>query len=99
MIGFRRGLYQAFAEVEDALSARERLRARAGRLGQALTAARRAELLAELRFREGAVALQTWLDAQETRRQVEVALAENRLSELENHVALVEALGGDAAAP
>ncbi len=99
VIGFRRGLYQAFAEVENALSARERLRARAGRLGQALTAARRAELLAELRFREGAVALQTWLDAQETRRQVEVALAENRLSELENHVALVEALGGDAAAP
>jgi NodT family efflux transporter outer membrane factor (OMF) lipoprotein len=96
VIGFRGALYQAFAEVEDALSARTRLRARAGRLGQALAAARRAERLAELRFREGAVALQTWLDAQETRRQAEVALAENRLAELENHVALVEALGGDA---
>jgi NodT family efflux transporter outer membrane factor (OMF) lipoprotein len=98
VIGFRRALYQAFADVEDALSARTRLRARAERLGQALAAARRAERLAELRFREGAVALQIWLDAQETRRQAEVALAENRLSELENHVALVEALGGDAAA-
>jgi NodT family efflux transporter outer membrane factor (OMF) lipoprotein len=96
VIGFRRALYQAFAEVEDALSARARLRARAERLGQALGAARRAERLAELRFREGAVALQTWLDAQEARRQAEVALAENRLSELESHVALVEALGGDA---
>lgn len=98
VIGFRRALYQAFAEVEDALSARARLRARAGKLGQALAAARRAERLAELRFREGAVALQIWLDAQETRRQAEVSLAGNRLSELQNHVALVEALGGDALA-
>jgi hypothetical protein len=48
----------------------------------------------EIRYRAGSVALQAWLDAQERRRQAEVALAENRLSRLQNFTTLCQALGG-----
>jgi NodT family efflux transporter outer membrane factor (OMF) lipoprotein len=99
VISFRRTLYQALADVQNALSARTHLRARASKLAAAVEAAARAERLSELKFREGAVALKVWLDAQETRRTAEVSLVDNRLSELENHVTLIEALGGDAVAP
>jgi outer membrane protein TolC len=53
------------------------------------------ERLDEVRYRAGAIPLQLWLDAQDTRRQAENALAQNRLNRIQNYVLLCQALGGD----
>ena len=98
VIQFRQTLYKALTDVDNALSARERLAAEAEDLEESLTNARTVERLDEVRYRAGATPLKTWIDAQETRRQAEVALAQNRFSRYENYVALCIALGGDPVA-
>lgn len=95
-ITFRQTLYTALGEVEDALSARRQLALQGEQLSQALDAARRAERLYELRWRTGAEPLRVYLQAEESRRQAELALDANRLEALNAHAALVLALGGDA---
>lgn len=99
VIAFRQTLYVALGEVEDALSARRQLALQGERLQQSLDAARRAERLYELRWRAGAEPLRVYLQAQEARRQAELALDANRLDALNAHAALVLALGGDALTP
>jgi outer membrane protein TolC len=54
--------------------------------------------LNEVRYRAGAGTLKLWLDAQEKRRNADIALAENRLARLNSQLALYQALGGDTAA-
>lgn len=98
-IDFRQTLYDALGEVEDALSARQQLALREQRLQEALDAAVRAERLYEVRWRAGAEPLRVLLEAQESRRQAELALDANRLDALSTHAALVLALGGDALVP
>ncbi|SDO77913.1 efflux transporter, outer membrane factor (OMF) lipoprotein, NodT family [Rhodoferax sp. OV413] len=98
VVNFRQTLYTALGDVENALSARQQYRAQAVLLEQVLQAAIQAERLYEVRYRAGSVALKPWLDAQESRRSAEIALAENRLNQFNNHATLVQALGGDAAA-
>lgn len=98
-IDFRQTLYDALGEVEDALSARTQLAVREQRLREALDAALRAERLYEVRWRAGAEPLRVLLEAQESRRQAELALDANRLDALSTHAALVLALGGDALLP
>ncbi|AZY53575.1 efflux transporter outer membrane subunit [Bordetella avium] len=94
---FRQALYQAMADVENTLSARAQLARRARLLEAALEASRDAERLYEVRYRAGAVALRVWLDAQEKRRNAEIAVDDNRLQQLRNQVDVYQALGGDAA--
>lgn len=96
VVNFRQALYQAMADVENALSARVHLATQAELLGQSLAAAQQAEALNEVRYREGAVPLRTWLDAQERRRAAEIAVADNRLARYNNQVVLYQALGGDS---
>lgn len=97
VVGFRKSLYQAMADVENALSNRGQLRQRGEQLEAALSAAREAERLYEVRYRAGSVALRAWLDAQERRRTAEIARDENRLDRLVNQVKVYQALGGDDA--
>lgn len=94
VIGFRQTLYNALVEVDDALSSRQALAGEAAHLEEQLTQARRAEELAEVRYRAGATGVQAWLDEQEKRRKAETALAENRLSRLKHAMTLFQALGG-----
>lgn len=94
VLGFRQTWYQALADVETALSARVQYEDQGGRLEQAYQAAQTAERLSEVRYRAGAVPLKTWLDAQETRRQAENNLAQNRLNRLNALATLHQALGG-----
>ncbi|XAH24212.1 efflux transporter outer membrane subunit [Xylophilus sp. GW821-FHT01B05] len=96
VVNFRQTLYQALADVDNALSARSRYAEQATQLEQSLAAAQKAERLYETRYRLGAVPLRTWLDAQQTRRSAETALAENRYNQLVNHATLSKALGGSA---
>jgi NodT family efflux transporter outer membrane factor (OMF) lipoprotein len=98
-VQFRQTLYQALADVENALSGREQIAAQGAALEESLKNARTVERLDEVRYRAGSIPLQIWLDAQETRRQAENALAQNRLNRIENYVALCKSLGGDATLP
>ena len=96
VLNFRQTLYTALGDVDNALSLRQQLALQAARLQESLQAARTAERLYEVRYRAGAAALKAWLDAQEKRRSADIALADNRLSRLNNQLALYQALGGDA---
>jgi NodT family efflux transporter outer membrane factor (OMF) lipoprotein len=98
-VQFRQTLYQALTDVENALSARDQFAAQAQALEDSLTNARTVERLDEVRYRAGSIPLQVWLDAQQTRRQAEAALAQNRLNRIETYVSLCKSLGGDAALP
>ncbi|WP_339413671.1 efflux transporter outer membrane subunit [Pseudomonas sp. EA_35y_Pfl2_R5] len=97
VIQFRQALYQAFADVENALSARAYLAEQASLQAQNVVAAAEAERLYAIRYRAGAVALRMWLDAQESLRTAELLLAQTKLSQLQNLNTLYQSLGGDAA--
>jgi NodT family efflux transporter outer membrane factor (OMF) lipoprotein len=91
---FRQTLYSALKDVENALSARTNYTGEARQLEESLALSQKAEQLAEIRYRAGSTALQSWLDAQESRRDAERALSEVQLLRLKNCVALYQALGG-----
>lgn len=93
---FRTTLYTALSEVDNALSAREQLAAQVESARKSFEAARDIERMYEVRYRAGAADLRTWLDAQQTRRDSELSLAEARYSQLDNDVTLYQALGGSA---
>ncbi|MFN4265935.1 MAG: efflux transporter outer membrane subunit [Aquabacterium sp.] len=94
VLAYRQTWYQALADVENALSSRVQFDRQGEHLEMAMAAAKDAERLAEARYRAGAVALKTWLDAQEARRQAENNLALNRLNRLNAWATLQQALGG-----
>ncbi|WP_445681788.1 efflux transporter outer membrane subunit [Radicibacter daui] len=96
---FRQSVYSAFADVENALSARRQYAAQGELLTSAVDSARRAEAIYETRYRAGAVSLQDWLDAQEKRRSNEESLLENHLNQLNEQVTLYQALGGSTPLP
>lgn len=93
---FRKTLYTAFTEVDNALSARQELTRQVDLSQRSFNAAVEVERLYEVRYRAGATPLRQWLDAQETRRQSELALAQARLNQLQNDSRLFQALGGSA---
>jgi outer membrane protein TolC len=95
VVTFRRTLYTALAEVENALSAAARYQEEIVLLEQSVELSRKAEQLAEIRYRSGATGVQAWLDEQERRRNAEVTLSENRCNRLKNMMKLYQALGGD----
>lgn len=98
VIAFRQTFYRALSDVENALSLRRQQAAQADYLDKALASAYKAERIAEVQYRAGSVPIKTWLDAQESRRSAEAAVAANRLDRLGGYVALYQALGGDASA-
>jgi NodT family efflux transporter outer membrane factor (OMF) lipoprotein len=93
---FRRTLYLAFTEVDNALSARLELTKQVDLSQQSFVAASEVERLYEVRYRSGATPLRSWLDAQETLRISELSLAQARLTQLQNDSRLFQALGGSA---
>ncbi|UGA37193.1 efflux transporter outer membrane subunit [Chromobacterium haemolyticum] len=97
-VNFRKTLYRAYQEVDNALSARQRLQGSARLQADALALSRRSEQLAESRYRAGAVDAQTWLDAVKARRSSESALVRLRQEQLKNLADVYKALGGAPAA-
>jgi NodT family efflux transporter outer membrane factor (OMF) lipoprotein len=96
---FRKSLYSALAEVENALAARVTLAAQGTDLERSRDAAVDTERLYEVRYRAGAVPLRAWLDAQEQRRNAEIAVSTNRLQRLQNQIRLHQAIGGGFGTP
>lgn len=94
---FRKTLYTALSEVDNALSARDQLAIQVAASQASFDEAVAVERAEEVRYRVGATALRDWLLAQQTRRSAELALAGVRRSQLINDVTLFKALGGSAA--
>ena len=99
VVSYRDTLYQAFEEVDNALSARKHYGLQAELLMQEYQAAAAAERLYEAQYRNGAVGVQSWLDAQENLRNAESSVLENRYNQLTATATLYKALGGRELAP
>lgn len=91
---FRTTLYTALQDVDNALSARTRLQEQVAARQRSYQAAQEVARLYEVRYRNGDVALRTWLDAQQTLRSAELALAQVLRDRVRNDVTLALALGG-----
>ena len=72
---FRKTLYTALSEVDNALSAREQLARQVAASQASYDEAVEVERAQEVRYRVGATDLRTWLEAQQTRRDAELSLA------------------------
>lgn len=93
---FRRTLYTALSEVDNALSARTQFATQVAASQASYDEAVEIERMYEVRYRVGATDLRTWLEAQQTRRDAELSLASVRQRQLINDVTLFKALGGSA---
>ena len=94
IISYRQTLYQAFADVENALSGRIEANAQLSDQQKNLELAQKSARLNEVRYRNGAIALKNVLDAQESVRSAEVSLAQTRYNQYTTYVTLMQALGG-----
>ncbi|MBX3738491.1 MAG: efflux transporter outer membrane subunit [Candidatus Didemnitutus sp.] len=97
--GFRQSILAAMREVQDALTASQRLSAQADAVARAVVSARRVRELAETRYLAGATSYLEVIDAQRNALAVErsaTALAGQRWV---THVTLIRALGGGWEAP
>lgn len=91
---YRQTLYQAFADVENALSNRTQLNQQVQLQQRNVELADKTERLTEVRYRNGAIALKNLLDAQETTRNARLSLVETKQNQYNAYVTLMQALGG-----
>lgn len=94
IVQYRLTLYQAFADVENALSARTELSQQVQLQQRSLELAEKVERLTQVRYRYGAVALKTLLDQQETTRTARLTLVNTKQNQYNAYVTLLQALGG-----
>lgn len=91
---YRQTMYEAFADVENALSNRTEISKQVTLQQRNVELAERTERLTEVRYRNGAVALKNLLDAQETTRNARLSLVQTRQNQYNAYVTLMQALGG-----
>lgn len=94
IVQYRQTLYKAFADVENALSARTELSQQVQLQQRSLELAEKVERLTQVRYRYGAVALKTLLDQQETTRTARLTLVNTKQNQYNAYVTLLQALGG-----
>ena len=94
ILQYRQTLYQAFADVENALSNRTELSQQVALQERNVQLAEKTERLTEVRYRNGAIALKNLLDAQETTRNARLSLVQTKQSQYNAYVTLMQALGG-----
>lgn len=94
VLEFKQALYKAMVGIDDALSERTQLLAQETYLRNVLELARKSERLNGVRYRQGAIPIINWLDAQERRRQSELLLDENRLNQYQNLAKIYLEFGG-----
>lgn len=99
LLEFKQSLYNAMSSIEDELSLRNQLLAQEKRLHEGVELARKSERLNEVRYRQGAVPVSFWLDAQEKRRQAQLSLDENHFNQLQNLAKIYLEFGGAATFP
>lgn len=94
IIQYRQSLYQAFADVENALSARTQLDQQVAIQTRNLALAEKAEHLINVQYRYGSVALKNVLDQQQTTRTARLNLLSTKKNQYNAYVTLMQALGG-----
>ena len=94
IIQYRQTLYQAFADVENALSNRTELNKQVLLQERNTQLAEKTENLTRVRYQHGAIALKNLLDAQETTRSARMNLLQTKQSQYNAYVTLMQALGG-----
>ncbi|MFB2670549.1 efflux transporter outer membrane subunit [Shewanella xiamenensis] len=99
IVNYRKTLYSAFEDVDNAISAKQQYAYQGEKLEQQFSAAAQAEAIYESQYRHGAIGIQNWIDAQENRRSAEAALLENRYNQLTAQATLYQALGGSDITP
>lgn len=99
IVTYRQTLYNAFKEVDNAISARQHYQYQEQRLDEQYEAATEAERIYASQYRNGAITIQDWLDAQETQRSAELSLLANRFNQFSAQATLYQALGGSDIAP
>nr|WP_319534675.1 TolC family protein [uncultured Vibrio sp.] len=99
IVNYRQVLYTAFQDVENALSAREKLMYQSARLQEQYDAASAAEKIYAARYQYGSISVMDYLDAQENTRNSEASLLENRYNQFITQVTLYQSLGGTDIAP
>ncbi|KFZ36049.1 RND transporter [Shewanella mangrovi] len=98
-ISYRQTLYKAFEDVNNAISARQQYAYQGEKLQLQYDSAAAAEKIYASQYRNGAVSIQDWLTAQETLRNAEASLLQNRYNQLTAQSTLYLALGGSDIAP
>lgn len=99
ILQYRQTLYDAFADVENALSNRTELTKQVAAQQKNLELAEKTERLTEVRYRNGAIALKNVLDAQATTRNARLSLLQTQQSQYNAYVTLMQALGGSPLPP
>ncbi|MCE0496011.1 efflux transporter outer membrane subunit [Vibrio salinus] len=94
VVTYRKTLYEAFEDVDNALSAKTQYDYQAQKLKEQYNAASAAEKIYASQYRYGAVSIQDWLDAQETQRESEESLLKNRYNRFNIQATVYQALGG-----
>lgn len=94
IVQYRQTLYQAFADVENALSNRTELNRQVALQQQNVALAEKTERLTQVRYKNGAIALKNVLDAQATTRNARLSLVQTKQSQYNAYVTLMQTLGG-----
>ncbi|MGY2573835.1 efflux transporter outer membrane subunit [Vibrio sp. C8] len=95
IISYRKALYTAFQDVDNALSARENYQYQEEKLQKQYDSAAEAARIYASQYKYGAIDITTLLDAQDNERSAKASLLENRYNQLVNLTTIYRSLGGD----
>ncbi|PNI01447.1 efflux transporter outer membrane subunit [Vibrio diazotrophicus] len=99
IISYRKALYTAFQDVDNALSARENYQYQEEKLQKQYDSAAEAARIYASQYKYGAISITTLLDAQDNERSAKASLLENRYNQLVNLTTIYRSLGGDDLVP
>lgn len=94
IISYRKIMYQAFAEVNEALLLQESLKLEYDNIYVSLKEAEKVEAISAARYRFGKNGLRFWLDDQKSLRDAKLSVLSLRSRQLKSQLLLYQALGG-----
>lgn len=95
IISYRKTLYAALQDVDNALSAKENYEFQAEKLQKQYDSAAEVARIYKSQYEYGAIDITTLLDAQENERSAKASLLENRYNQLVNIATVYQSLGGE----
>ena len=99
IISYRKALYTAFQDVDNALSARGNYQYQEEKLQKQYDSAAEAARIYASQYKYGAIDITTLLDAQDNERSAKALLLENRYNQLVNLTTIYQSLGGEDLVP
>ncbi|EKO3393232.1 efflux transporter outer membrane subunit [Vibrio fluvialis] len=95
IISYRKTLYAALQDVDNALSAKENYEFQTEKLQKQYDSAAEVARIYKSQYEYGAIDITTLLDAQENERSAKASLLENRYNQLVNIATVYQSLGGE----